>query len=636
MSKAMPESPSDGSTAKKPGSDQSGDSSASSSPSPEKPAPRFGPELRAEGGVLFRLFAPAAANVRLTIDEFAPDAREPLAMRRSGDGWHELAVENAGPGTRYRFVLPDGARVPDPASRYAPDGVHGLSEVIDSNAFQWSDSKWHGRPWNDAVLYELHVGTFTPEGTFLAAIERLNHLENLGVTGIELMCVWSFAGQRSWGYDGVQLYAPNSTYGRPEDLKAFIDASHARGIMVILDVVYNHFGPEGNYIPKYFPQIFSESHKTAWGPGLNFDGPYSREVREFIVQNAVYWTREFHIDGLRLDASHAMIDISPHHILNEIAERVHAAAGDRQVHLILENEKNIASLLKRDARGDAPYAAQWNHAIDHMLGLSMSGDCDPADTNRRHETEELARALAEGFFSGDPSCPPGDRITVPMTAFVSFIQTHDLVGNRVFGERIDKLAPPAAVRAVATIYLLLPQIPMLFMGEEWAATSAFPFFSDYGGELAEAVRLGRARQLAQIGQVDERTLRRAPDPQAGSTFLSAKLHWEELNDPPHAAQLDWYQRVLSVRRDRILPLLDDLEPCGRYRVHSGGQFECEWRVKNGRLRLCANLCAVQSSRFTPSAGEVVWLEGSQLEPHYLGAWSVLWSVEPEATTVVKR
>ena len=633
----MPESPSDGSTAKKPGSDQSRDSSASSSPSPEKPAPRFGPQLRAEGGVLFRLFAPATANVRLAIDEFGPNACEPVAMNSRGDGWHELAVEDAGPGTRYRFVLPDGARVPDPASRYAPDGVHGLSEVIDSNAFQWSDSKWHGRPWNDAVLYELHVGTFTPEGTFLAAIGRLNHLENLGVTGIELMCVWSFAGQRSWGYDGVQLYAPNSTYGRPEDLKAFIDASHARGIMVILDVVYNHFGPEGNYIPKYFPQIFSESHKTAWGPGLNFDGPYSREVREFIVQNAVYWTREFHIDGLRLDASHAMIDISPHHILNEIAERVHAAAGDRQVHLILENEKNIASLLKRDARGDAPYAAQWNHAIDHMLGLSMSGDCDPADTNRRHETEELARALAEGFFSGDPSCPPGDRITVPMTAFVSFIQTHDLVGNRVFGERIDKLAPPAAVRAVATIYLLLPQIPMLFMGEEWAATSAFPFFSDYGGELAEAVRLGRARQLAQIGQVDERTLRRAPDPQAGSTFLSAKLHWEELNDPPHAAQLDWYQRVLSVRRDRILPLLDDLEPCGRYRVHSGGQFECEWRVKNGRLRLCANLCAEQSNRFTPaSTGEAVWLEGSQPEPHSLGAWSVQWSVEPEAATVVKR
>jgi malto-oligosyltrehalose trehalohydrolase len=629
MSKAMPESPSDGSTAKRPSSDQSWGSSANSSPSIERPTPRFGPELRAEGGVLFQLFAPAAGNVRLAIDEFAPNAREPLAMNSRGDGWHELAVGDASPGTRYRFVLPDDARVPDPASRYAPAGVHGPSEVIDPNAFQWSDSEWRGLPWNEVVLYELHIGTFTSEGTFRAAIKRLDHLRKLGVTAIELMCICAFAGQRSWGYDGVQFYAPNSTYGRPEDLKAFVDAAHARGIMVILDVVYNHFGPEGNYIAKCFPQIFSESHKTAWGSGLNFDGPYSREVREFIVQNAVYWTREFHVDGLRLDASHAMIDTSPHHILNEIAERVHSAASDRHVHLILENEKNIAPLLKRDARGDAPYAAQWNHAIDHMLGLSMSGDCDPADANRRHETEELARALAEGFFSGDPSCPPGHRITVPMTAFVSFIQTHDLVGNRVFGERIDKLAVPEAVRAVAAIYLLLPQVPMLFMGEEWAATSPFPFFSDYGGELAEAVRLGRARQLEQMSQVDERTLRHAPDPQAESTFLSAKLHWEELNDPPHAAQVDWYQRVLSVRRERIQPLLDDLEPCGGYRVHSGGQFECEWRLKNGgSLCLRANLCAAPSNAFTLAGpGDVLWLEGSLPEPHTLDAWSVRWSVE---------
>ena len=232
-------------------------------------------------------------------------------MHSSGDGWHELVVEDAGPGTRYRFVLPDGARVPDPASRYAPVGVHGPSEVVDPDAFRWSDAEWRGRPWSEAVLYELHVGTFTPEGTFRAAIGKLDHLKNLGVTAVELMCICAFAGQRSWGYDGVQLYAPNSTYGRPEDLKAFIDAAHARSIMVILDVVYNHFGPEGNYIPRYFPQIFSERHKTAWGPGLNFDGPYSREVREFIVQNAIYWTREFHVDGLRLDASHAMIDTEP-------------------------------------------------------------------------------------------------------------------------------------------------------------------------------------------------------------------------------------------------------------------------------------------------------------------------------------
>ena len=568
--------------------------------------------------------------MRLAIDEHAANAREPLAMRSSGDGWHELAIEDASPGTRYRFVLPGGFRVPDPASRYAPLGVHGPSEVIDPNAFQWSDSEWCGLPWKEAVLYELHVGTFTPEGTFRAAISKLDHLKNLGVNAIELMCICAFAGQRSWGYDGVQLYAPDATYGRPNDLKAFIDAAHACGIMVILDVVYNHFGPEGNYIPSYFPQIFTESHKTAWGPGLNFDNSYSREVREFVVQNAIYWTREFHVDGLRLDASHAMIDTSPQHILNEISERVHAAVGSRQVHLILEDEKNIAELLKHDAHDRAPYNAQWNHAVDHVLGLSMSGDCDPAEPHRRNETEELARALTEGFFSGGSACSQRDRASIPTTAFVSFIQTHDLIGNRVFGERVDKLAPPEAVRAIAAIYLLLPQIPMLFMGEEWAATTPFPFFSDYGGELGEAVRRGRVKQLSQTGHIDEETLRRAPDPQAESTFLSAKLRWEELNEPPHAAQVDWYRRVLSVRRERVLPLLDGIEPCGPYVVHSGGRFECEWAVKDmGRLRLQANLCATPSHAFTPAdPGDELWLEGSRPALGVLGPWSVEWALEP--------
>jgi malto-oligosyltrehalose trehalohydrolase len=475
----------------------------------------------------------------------------------------------------------------------------------------------------------LHIGTFTPEGTFRAAIDRLDHLKDCGVTAVELMCLCAFAGQRSWGYDCVQIYATDSTYGRPEDLKALIDAAHARGIMVILDVVYNHFGPEGNYIPRYFPQIFSETHKTAWGPGLNFDGPHSGEVREFIVQNAIYWTQEFHVDGLRIDASHAMIDASEHHILNEIAERVHEAAGNRHVHLILENEQSIVRLLTRDARGYAPYTAQWNHAIDHMLGLSMNGDCDPRDPDRRHNTEELARALAEGFFSGDSALSRGDRASVPTTGFVSFIQTHDLVGNRVFGERIDKLAPPEAVRAVAAIYLLLPQIPMLFMGEEWTATTPFPFFADYGGELAEAVRRGRAKQLVDTIHVDEETLRRAPDPQAEATFLSAKLRWEEVSDPPHAAQLDWYRRVLAVRRERILPLLNGIEPCGTYLVHSGGQFECEWKMKHGgRLCLQANLCAAPSNAITPAGrGDVLLLQGSQQSSRKLGPWSVQWTLE---------
>jgi malto-oligosyltrehalose trehalohydrolase len=590
--------------------------------------PVFGPQLLDEG-VLFRLFAPAAASVRLVLDEHSPTARDPLFMHSSGDGWHELAVEDAGPGTRYRFVLPDGSRVPDLASRYAPLGVHGLSEVVDPSAYQWNDEGWRGRPWSEAILYELHVGAFTRKGTFLAATEKLDILRDLGITGIELMGICAFAGQRSWGYDNVQLYAPDSTYGRPEDLKAFIDAAHARGIMVVLDVVYNHFGPEGNYIPRYFPQIFSERHKTAWGAGLNFDGPECREVREFIVQNALYWTGEFHVDGLRLDASHAMIDTSRRHILNELSDRVHEAAGDRSVHLILENEQTITRLLKRDPNGHAPYTAQWNHAVDHIIGLAMIREWNPTDEARLHDTRELSRALAEGFFAGDLSCSTEDSVLVPPTAFVSFIQTHDLVGNRVFGERIDRLAPPEAVRAIAAVYLLMPQIPMLFMGEEWAATTPFPFFSDYGGELAEAVRQGRFEQIKRTSHADAETLSRIPDPQAESTFLAAKLRWEELDDPAHAARLEWYRRVLAVRREQILPLLSGLtERCGTYQVTAVGQFECEWMVRDGR-RLClrANLSVAPSQQQTTrGTGDLLWLEGSEDGDGHLGPWSVRWEM----------
>lgn len=596
-------------------------------------SPHFGPQLRHDGGVIFRLFAPGATSVRLALDEHAPNPRDLLAMHSCGNGWHELLVQDATPCTRYRFVLPDDFRVPDPASRYAPFGVHGPSEVVDPNAYHWNDGYWKGRPWSEAVLYELHVGAFTTEGTFRAAAEKLDILRDLGVTAIELMTLCAFAGQRSWGYDGVQLYAPDATYGRPEDLKAFIDAAHARGIMVILDVVYNHFGPEGNYVPRYFPQIFSNQHKTAWGAALNFDGPGCHEVREFIVQNALYWIQEFHIDGLRLDASHALIDNSPRHILNELSERVHEAANGRHIHLILENEQTIARMLKRDANGNSPYTAQWNHAVDHILGLAMIRTGDPRDKARLHDTEELAHALAEGFFAGDLSCSIEDSRSVPPTAFVSFIQTHDLVGNRVFGERIDQLAPPEAVRAIAAVYLLLPQIPMLFMGEEWSATTPFPYFSDYGGELAESVRRGRIEQIKKTSNIDPETLSRAPDPQAESTFLSAKLHWQELDDPWRAAQFDWYHRVLAVRRERILPLLGGLTGrCGTCQVAAVGQFECEWTLKDGgSLCLRANLSATPSEA-APSrpAGEVLWLEGTQDNAGHLGPWSVCWELSETA------
>jgi malto-oligosyltrehalose trehalohydrolase len=551
-------------------------------------------------------------------------------MRTQGDGWYQLFVPIARASTRYRFVLPDGSRVPDPASRFQPLGVHGPSEVIDPTTFGWSDAAWHGRCWTEAVLYELHVGAFTPEGTFCAATAKLDHLTALGITGIELMCLCAFAGQRSWGYDGVLLFAPDSTYGHPDDLKAFVDAAHARGLTIILDVVYSHFGPEGNYLPKYFPQIFSLKHKTAWGAGLNFDGPGNNVVRELIIHNALYWLEEFHLDGLRLDASHALLDDSPYHILNELVERVRAGAGDRRVHLILENEQTIGRLLTRSQDGsETAYTAQWNHAIDHLLGMAMAGDCNATDNDARHETEELGKALAEGFIPRNLNCSPSEEeLRVPPPAFVSFIQTHDLVGNRVAGERIHALAPPEAVRAIGAIYLLLPQVPMLFMGEEWNATTPFPFFSDYGGDLAEAVRQGRRKQLAATGQHREMELNQAPDPQAESTFLSAKLNWNELVDPVRASQIDWYKRILAARRNRVTPLLSGLvQGCGRFKVIDPGRLVAEWELSDGaRLFLAANLCHQPSSAFALAPAGILWLEGSQPDSCSLGPWTVRWSL----------
>lgn len=307
----------------------------------------FGAELRPDGRVRFRLWAPSHAVINLELD----GAAELLVMQASGDGWHELITDRARSGTRYRFMLPDGLRVPDPMSRYQPEDVHGPSEVIDPASFVWRDTDWQGRPWEEAVVYELHVGTFTPEGTFCAAIGKLDHLAALGITAIEIMPIADFPGRWNWGYDGVLPYAPDSNYGRPEDLKALVEAAHKRNLMVLLDVVYNHFGPEGNYLHAIACEAFTDRHQTPWGAAINLDGPDSTPVRAFFVHNALFWIEEFHLDGLRLDAVHAIIDDSQKHLLEELAEQVHAAVPDRPIHLVLENEENQTSRLVRGEDG---------------------------------------------------------------------------------------------------------------------------------------------------------------------------------------------------------------------------------------------------------------------------------------------
>ncbi len=584
----------------------------------------FGAETR-EGGVRFRLWAPSHAEIGLELD----GAEAPVAMRRSEDGWHELVTPQARAGTRYRFVLPDGLRVPDPASRFQPQDVHGPSEVVDPAAHVWTDVGWAGRPWEEAVVYELHIGAFTPEGTFRAAIGKLDHLVALGITAIEIMPIAEFPGARNWGYDGVLPYAPDASYGRPEDFKAFVQAAHERGLMVLLDVVYNHFGPEGNYLWAVARETFTERHHTPWGAAINFDGPGSQVVRDFFVHNALYWIEEFHLDGLRLDAVHAILDDSPRHLLQELAERIRTAVPDRPIHLILENEDNHAFRLRRDAQAlPMQHTAQWNDDVHHVLHVAATGESSGYYADYKGDTRKLARALAEGFaFQGEEMPYRGHArgepsADLPPTAFVAFIQNHDQVGNRAFGDRLNATAPPEAMRAIAATYLLLPQIPMLFMGEEWLAAQPFPFFCDFGPELADAVRDGRRAEFARFPEfADPAQRERIPDPLSPATFNAAKLRWDDTTREPHAEWLAWYRRILAVRHAEIVPRLAGIRRGGKYEVLGEGAVGIRWDMPRAVLHLVANL----SSHAQPLAlprGRMIWREG---EPG--AAWFLCWTIE---------
>lgn len=589
----------------------------------------FGAEIRADG-VRFQVWAPQHEHMRVRL----VGEDDPLPMQRGSAGWHTLLTARAGTGSRYQFLLPDGMTVPDPASRYQPEDVHGPSEVMDPGAYAWRHPDWRGRPWHEAILYELHVGCFTAQGTFRAAAERLPHLEGLGITAIELMPLSDFPGGRNWGYDGVLPFAPDASYGHPDDLKAFIDAAHARGIMVLLDVVYNHFGPEGNYIGLYAPQFFSTRHQTQWGAALNFDGRGSRPVREFVIHNALYWLEEFHFDGLRMDAVHAILDDSPRHVLIELAERVRNALPHRHVHLLLENEHNQSQWLERTRQGAARhYTAQWNDDVHHVLHVAATGEHEGYYGDYSGRTELLGRALAQGFayqgermeFRGSARGTPSRHL--PPTAFVAFMQNHDQIGNRALGERLCTLAGEPAVRAIAATCLLLPQVPMLFMGEEWQATEPFLFFCDFEASLGDAVRRGRRAEFAPFAAFREESARsRIPDPQAPSTFLASKLDWSAQDAPGAAARLAWYREVLAVRRRHVQPLLPGLGDGGQYDVLAPGAVRIRWRSRSGtELIVLANLSPEPVGGLDPAAGRLIWQEG-HVRADGLAAWTVRWSL----------
>ena len=589
-----------------------------------------GAEILEDGSVRFRVWAPAQSTVSVELDNLP----SPIPMQRLEEGWHELITRNATVGSLYRYRLMEGIAVPDPASRFQPHDVHGPSEVIDPKAYRWRDADWRGRPWEEAVVYELHVGVFTPDGTFRAAIERLDHLVKLGVTAVEIMPIADFPGSRNWGYDGVSLYAPDAAYGRPEALKELIDAAHARGLMVLLDVVYNHFGPEGAYIHTIAPQTFTDRHKTPWGGAINFDARQARPVREFFIHNALYWLEEFHFDGLRLDAVHAIADDSSKHLLEELAERLRAAVRGRHIHLVLENEENQACRLARDADGQPRwYSAQWNDDVHHVLHVAATAEATGYYADYHGETARLGRALAEGFaFQGELMRYRGSargQVSkgLPPVAFVAFIQNHDQIGNRALGERITQIAPAAAARAIAAVYLLLPQVPMLFMGEEWGAVQPFPFFCDFEPALAEAVRNGRRAEFARFPEFEDPALReRIPDPTAMDTFLAAKLNWADLEQEPHSSCLQWYQRLLALRHRELVPRLDRIRAAGRFEVVGENAVVVRWIAGEAEWVLEANLHPAPAVGFSAPVGRVIWTEGEIGADGCFGPHTVRWSL----------
>jgi malto-oligosyltrehalose trehalohydrolase len=602
---------------------------------------KFGASVEPDGTVSFALWAPAARQVDLRL--IAGGGERTLAMARQDDGRFVLATGEAKAGDRYLYVIDGGRAVPDPASRRQPDDVHGPSQVVDPAAFAWTDTDWRGRAWEETALYELHVGTFTPAGTFAGVADKLDHLAALGVTAIELMPLAESPGARNWGYDGVYPFAPEARYGTPGDLKALIVAAHRQGLMVFIDVVYNHFGPEGNYLHASAPQFFTARHHTPWGAALNFDDAASAAVRDFFVHNALYWIEEFNVDGLRLDAVHTIQDDSQRHVLEEIAQAV-ARAATRPTHLVLENDDNAAWLLARDRAGHPRcHTAQWNDDTHHALHVLLTGERqayygDYADDPAAH----LARALVEGFsYQGETSPhrshrPRGEPSAhLPPAAFVNFLQNHDQIGNRPRGERIAALAPAEAVRAAAAIVLLAPSPPLLFMGEEWGSTQPFLFFCDFEPELADAVRKGRRAEFEQFyAALGEDPGDPPPDPTEAAAFQASVLRWDDLEQQHHGEWLHTTRTLLALRRAHIVPRLAHAHGVERAVVGPRRRgIQARWRMGDGSiLDLQANLDSHPGPMARPPEGEPIFATAPEFvargptgdAPADLPPWFVAW------------
>jgi maltooligosyltrehalose trehalohydrolase len=509
-----------------------------------------GIDLMPEGGGVLRVWAPACRSVSAVL---RPDTRREITvpLNPKDDGFFSGELDTAAAGDRYWILLDDERRRPDPYSRYQPEGPHGPSEIVDPESFVWTDSAWQGVPAIGQVIYELHVGTVTPEGTWLSAMRELEHLVDLGVTIIEMMPVADFAGARGWGYDGVNLYAPTRVYGTPDDLRRFVDRAHTLGLAVILDVVYNHLGPDGNYLAEFSPDYFTERYSNDWGKALNFEGPLP--ARAFFLENAAYWIREYHFDGLRLDATQDIHDASAVHFLAELAERTRDAAGPREIYLVAENEPQESKLVRDPARGGFQLTSLWNDDYHHTAIVALTGRREAYYTDYKGTAQEFVSCAKYGYlyqgqwYAWQKKRRGTPALDLPGHAFVTFLENHDQVANTPFGRRLHQVTSPGRYRALTALTLLGPGTPMLFQGQEFASSAPFLFFCDHGDHLREPIRQGRREFLSQFPSITDPEVQAAlPNPDDEQTFLKCKLDPDERERNVGAYRL--HRDLFEIRR----------------------------------------------------------------------------------------
>ncbi|MCJ8056914.1 malto-oligosyltrehalose trehalohydrolase [Shinella curvata] len=586
----------------------------------------WGPKLHADGSATFDIWAPALPSLAVEISE------KIYPMSPIGGSWYSVTVKGVKSDSTYLYVLPDGSRVPDPAPRFQPHGVFGPSRLWDHKAFGWTQNHWTGRPWEEHVFYEIHIGAFTAEGTFVAALEHLPRLAEMGFTAVEIMPLAQFPGERGWGYDGVFPYAPHNAYGSPDDFKCFVDAAHRCGLAVYLDVVYNHFGPEGNVLPQLAPDFFQADNPTPWGDRIDFG---QDAVRRFFLDNVIYWIEAFCLDGLRLDAVDQIEDARDLHILQEISDAVRERFSERHVHLIVENPANGTDLLATHHEGRRLYDADWNDEFHHAVHVAVTGEAsghyEPfADA----PFANIKKALAEGYLhEGKRTLPiePSPSASLPPTAFVHFLQNHDQVGNRACGDRLHTAIDKHRFRVLTEILVLSPQIPLFFMGDDHLSNRPFHFFSDYEGEIAEAIKANRPREAENFGGFPPGVRPEdIADPNDRATFTRSKIAWDQTHTPEVS---DWkilLAVLLAVRKKHVLPCLTGAEGyAGTVIPSEDSLIFIDWRMPGRMLRLRANL-SQEPRDLDARLGQLVYATGSHTHGNSLEAWSTRLYIQPPA------